>query len=250
MSIHVLLALGVLFGAAQAQDFNYNQNGADWEGLCATGRSQSPIVIYRFTTVSTPYQPLVLGSANSVEYSVSEEIETYRLTALQPASTLTAVPTGGSMVTNFVLDNINFHSPSEHRIGTRVLDLEMQLVHYNSRRMGAVLSVFYYVSSSRSPLLDSIMQGEPLNLVAELGYPIRNFYFYVGSLTTPPCTEQVNWFLPIYGRETGLPATQDQIDWITGQWGNTSNNRQTRPQNARTVYLFVTTSSTSFLNTS
>ena len=252
--MHVLFAFGVLLCAAQAQEFNYDQHGADWEGLCATGSSQSPISIRRPTRVSDVYQPLVVANADSVEYTVSEEVDTYRLTAPQPASTLTAVLIGESAPTTFTLNNIHFHSTSEHRVRGQVFDLEMHMVHYGPNGARAVLGVFYYISYSRSPLLDSVMQGGALNIAAELGSTINDFYFYSGSLTTPPCTEPVNWFLPRFGSEVGLSATQDQIDWVAGQWdqnqGYARNNRQTQPLNGRTVYEFIAPDSTSYLNSS
>ena len=65
------------------------------------------------------------------------------------------------------------------------------------------------------------------------------FYHYMGSLTTPPCTEEVSWWvLP-----KPLHISQEQMDVINAQWKNNNtfaggkgNNRAVQPLNGRTIY--------------
>ena len=68
---------------------------------------------------------------------------------------------------------------------------------------------------------------------------LSKFYHYEGSLTTPPCTEGLNWFV----MHDTQPISADQVDAFTKMWaGNpdfskgSGNYRVTQPLNGRVVY--------------
>ncbi|XP_010452315.1 PREDICTED: alpha carbonic anhydrase 3-like [Camelina sativa] len=69
----------------------------------------------------------------------------------------------------------------------------------------------------------------------EFGWDLTKFYEYSGSLTTPPCTEDVMWTII---SKVGTVSRQ-QIDLLTDarRGGYEKNARPAQPLNARLVYL-------------
>ena len=123
---------------------------------------------------------------------------------------------GHSLKVNFVAGNyvlidgirydlkyFNFRSRSEHSLSGQFFPLEGQFYHENSSGEMAILSVFFKEGKSH-PYLEGMLQQLPSSknrqvastILFDPGHLIpisRTHYNYVGSLTTPPCTEGVNW---------------------------------------------------------
>lgn len=104
----------------------------------------------------------------------------------------------------FQLEQFHFHSPSEHTVGGHQFPMEMHLVHKASDGTVGVLAVLFEIGEHNSAF-DPLWQNLPgpnaplreadhtmLN-AGDLLPAQRDYYFYHGSFTTPPCTEHVEW---------------------------------------------------------
>ncbi|MCK0192502.1 carbonic anhydrase family protein [Arenibacter sp. F20364] len=105
----------------------------------------------------------------------------------------------------YELRQIHFHEASEHTINGIRYPLEMHLVHINKDNKIAVLAVLAKegVSSEPFTFLEKylpVKNGETklINSKFDLNLSLpksKDYYTYSGSLTTPPCTQNVAWFI-------------------------------------------------------
>ena len=106
---------------------------------------------------------------------------------------------------NFYLKQIHFHEPSEHKINGIIYPIEMHLVHISKSGHIAVLGIMGEEGDD-SQLFEFFESFLPINNretkaihqkidLSSLFLEDKNYYSYGGSLTTPPCTEGVNWFV-------------------------------------------------------
>ncbi len=99
------------------------------------------------------------------------------------------------------------HAPSEHTLNGKTYPLEIHFVHSTPSGKFAVLGVLVreglVANAEFQKILDyaSAVVGTtntPANVTInpmELLPQNRRFYTYSGSLTTPPCTEGINWYV-------------------------------------------------------
>ncbi len=106
----------------------------------------------------------------------------------------------------YELLQFHFHHPSEHKVEGVALPMELHLVHKSQKGALAVIGVFMK-QGEVNPALQKIWQAMPMkesrektisnvNINASDLLPEdRDYYRYFGSLTTPPCSETVNWIV-------------------------------------------------------
>jgi carbonic anhydrase len=102
------------------------------------------------------------------------------------------------------LESIHCHSPSEHLIDGSDFAAELHMVHRNDDDTLLVLS-HLYEHGSPNPVIQTILETAPVADSAEVNNPVINaadfvpdtfdHYRYIGSLTRPPCSEPVRWFV-------------------------------------------------------
>lgn len=177
--------------------------------VCLVGSQQSPIAIDG--SIEAQLAPLKLAWARQAD-SIVNNGHTIQLN-FGSGGTLNA----GSG--NYTLVQFHFHHPSEHLIGGKNFPMEVHFVHRNAAGSLGVIGVLL-AAGKPNPVFAKIAatmpsaEGPPAGaapgidpnglLPSKLGY-----YFYSGSLTTPPCSEIVNWMLltdPIEVAEADIAA--------------------------------------------
>lgn len=207
---------------------------AQWSTLspdfstCGTGQRQSPIDIANpahapFDAVQLHYSgatTTMVNNGHAIQLSV------------EPGNW---VEIGGKRAD---LAQVHLHSPSEHRIGGERFPLEAHFVHAGEGGGLTVVAVLYRTGDA-NPLIAAIGAGltsgakEPTPFTTKLsefgpGAPSAYFH-YEGSLTTPPCTEGVAWYVS----QDVKTASADQVAAFVRLTGE--NARPVQPLHGRQV---------------
>ena len=212
---------------------------------CASGREQSPIDLTNASEVTGVQFERVIGEL-IVDFDRRSEI----LDLIDNGHTIQVTPDAEVGLdiegVHFGLAQFHFHSPSEHAIEGVRYPLEAHFVMSNTAGELAVLGVLYE-EGEHDPALDLIVAHLPgevgdarhledLELDIEALKPLPDdFYAYYGSLTTPPCSEGVRWF--VIAKPEELSAAQ--IEAITAHLHD--NARPLQPLNERKILRVTTT---------
>ena len=105
----------------------------------------------------------------------------------------------------YELKQFHFHRPSEEKIAGKAYDMVVHLVHADEQGNLAVVAVLLEQGPANA-LVDELWHDLPKKKekeelkdveidVAGLLPEDRHYYSFSGSLTTPPCTENVRWFV-------------------------------------------------------
>lgn len=127
----------------------------------------------------------------------------------------------------YKLIEFDLHAPSEHTFDGENYDVELQLIHQDyTGSTYAIVSIFFDVvdgGNNVNSFIDSLNLAVanstvPLIPMQKLYHMVdsKKIYHYTGSLTTPPCTEDVSWWIfpePIH-------ISSQQLATINAQWKN------------------------------
>ncbi len=208
--------------------------------LCGEGKGQSPVNLVKAD---------VKGNANwefnykttSLRIAHNEHMDDI----IDNGHTIQVTVDEGSTFTfgdkAYNLKQFHFHTPSEHTVDRKHMPMEVHLVHQSDDGSLAVVSVLFQESKQANENLAKIITHLPsakgesrhikdANLELKVQLPKDNYaYHYVGSLTTPPCSERVQWLVL---REMKT-LSADQAAAISSRIG--PNNRPVQQLNDRTV---------------
>jgi len=140
----------------------------------------------------------------------------------------------------FELKQFHFHSPSENHIDGQSFPLEAHFVNLDKEGNIAVIAVMFKEGKANK-VLEKVWAKMPakegqtnsLNLkgIANAVLPKnKNYYRFNGSLTTPPCTEGVRWFV----LKSPVTISKEQVEKFHHLMHH-DNNRPIQPLDARVV---------------
>lgn len=208
--------------------------------LCAEGKSQSPVNISKTNNQGDANWTFDYH-ATSLKISHTEHMEDI----IDNGHTIQVTVEEGSTFTYndqmYELKQFHFHTPSEHTIDGQHMPMEMHMVHQSTDGSLAVVSVLFEEGDQANKNLQEIIEnlpgakGETIHATEaahelEVTIPEDNdAYHYTGSLTTPPCSENVQWMVL---REMAT-VTADQVEAFSSRIG--PNNRPVQSLNERIV---------------
>jgi carbonic anhydrase len=237
----ICAALASMPGLARAQDkSNWGYEGpagaAHWGELapgfktCQLGKHQSPIDIDTRKVQRAALKPVVFSyKAEPVE--VVNNGHTIKVT----------LPAGSTIQLDgneYKLVEFHFHAPSEETFDGKGYPMVMHLVHRDAAGKLAAVAVLFKdgkENAALKPIFDNLppKAGETKKLgsfnPAGLVPADHSAYAYVGSLTTPPCSEEVTWRI----LKTPLELSPTQLAAFTALYK--MNARPVQPLNGRVV---------------
>ena len=105
----------------------------------------------------------------------------------------------------YKLHSFHFHLYSEHRLQNKQYPMELHLVHKNLNKddhenENLVIGILFdYIDGKENKFLKDINLADETKIKSASILNLINkddtFYYYKGSLTTVPCTENVNWIV-------------------------------------------------------
>ena len=206
----------------------WGQMRADY-ALCSSGTRQSPIDIR--DGIKVEQEPIVFDYKPTY-FRIVDNGHTIQVNYGE-GSRLSV------MGRTYELVQFHFHRPSEERIDGRNFDMVVHLVHKDLDGRLAVVAVMLERGAA-SAFMQTLWNNLPLEKneeylaraainASDILPARREYYSYMGSLTTPPCTEGVLWLV----MKNPSQLSEEQIAVFSRFYRN--NARPIQPQNARII---------------
>jgi carbonic anhydrase len=196
---------------------------------CSAGKAQSPIDIVN-PVPSGKAPPTVAYRAGATEI-----VNNGHTVQANPPSGLSLKLDGA----DYELLQAHFHSPGEHAFAGRSGPVELHFVHRGASGTLAVLGFLVQAGPTHpawQPFVDALRTREGDRATIQLDWPrlvpaTATTIRYAGSLTTPPCTEGVQWLVA----QEPLTLGNAQIKAFSDAYSG--NNRPRRPLEGAVVTI-------------
>ena len=221
---------------------------------CSAGHNQSPINLtsttpdklfkLNFNYQSVPMSILNNGHTIQINYNTVNNSDENKIEIGGKSYLMSSAVQHNSSISIsgevYKLLQIHFHSPSEHQVVGESFPLEAHFVHINAQNQLAVIGVIFKLGNSNN-FLSKLWKQMPTsagpaktynNILVNGGELLpenKSHYHYRGSLTTPPCSEGVRWFV----MKNHTQVSQSQVHKFNSIVGK--NNRPIQPRNQRFV---------------
>lgn len=211
--------------------WNYDDHGpatwCDFSALCKEGKAQSPIDIVTKDVVA-------ISAVNVIKMNESVNAKSQIIDnghAIQ-----VNIENGGTITVDGVdykLVQFHFHGKSEEKINGKQSDLVAHMVHKSSFGNLLVVGVLFNEGKTANAMLDTVVKGVgtsgTMNPAALLPKDTEHYFHFMGSLTTPPCSENVKWYV----MKEAQSATKAQIAAMRKYYDH--NYRPTQELNGRKI---------------
>lgn len=187
----------------------------EWKNLCdkfstCGGEVQSPINIVTESAENT-------GDMSAIQFNYGKS----NVNIINNEHTVQFNVTGENSFTvndkEYKLLQFHYHAKSEHTINGEYFPIEVHFVHKHSDDDYAVIGAMF-TEGAENELLKSYLDKFPTTKgeytsedmidLYNLLPKNKSYFYYGGSLTTPPCSEIVNWYV----LKEPIEASKEQIE--------------------------------------
>ncbi len=235
----LIILLVVLFtSCGKSWDYQHQDQWSKKFPDCA-GKYQSPVDL-KNAVGSPDLKPLLTEYQATDSVVIKNTGKTIKLSHLK--GSIVTPDTASYTGHEYYLSNIHFHTPSEHTVDGKHYPAEIHFVHIDTAGNIMVLGVFI-TDGMENPaieqILDNVKEKEHTEVLLKEKFdpnellPESVFYWhYTGSLTTPPCTEGVQWYI----LKQPIEASSAQLNKLAELMGK--NNRKVQALNGRKITEF------------
>ena len=232
-----------LFAGAHGTHWGYTGHGSPehWSELdpkffmCKAGSNQSPIDLVSSAVVTTT------DGLDPIKFNYT----TRASAVINNGHTIKVDVKDGSSIEIdgiiFDLKQFHFHTPSENMIEGKHFPLEAHFVHASKDGKLAVIAVMFEDGAENEDLkkiwakmpthVDKTAGcGLPSDMIKDILPKNKAYYRFDGSLTTPPCSEGVRWFVMQEYSHISKAQVKQFADLMHGH-----DNRPIQPLNARKI---------------